>query len=310
MDKYILNDSDVVEVLQQNNITVYYLSRLPRSGQRQVFEVTFKNGSSSIMKFVDITPYNTIQRSHWNDDFTEGEYEQELVYEIDSRSKRIIRELDAAKKCKILPQLEIFDEYKIYRKDNYQFIFYFETKFEGNTLDKSELYHKDQNIDAVINFLLQMAKQVKMMDNAGYVHRDLTPRNIIFYQNEFKIIDAGLVKSNDEDGLTGTEIMIGTPYFMAPEQAKRASDYIWDFRTDLFPLGIIAIQIFLPKTRLMQKEQIRDMHYIFPLWLSKDSSPLAVTLFSKVISRLAVEQRHRRWSSLDELIKILEALSH
>ncbi|KLV28625.1 protein kinase domain-containing protein [Priestia megaterium] len=308
MGPYNITDSDVQEVLEQNHLVATSINKLPKSGQRQVFEVTFDNGKSSILKFVDISPYITFQRYNWNE-LSGNEFEQERIYEIEARSKRIIRELKASKKCPILPQLEILDEHQIFEKNAYQFIFYFETKFEGQTLDRSELYQQQQNTNTIINFLYQMVKQIKIMHDAGYVHRDLTPRNIIYSQGQFKIIDAGLVKSNEEEKLTGTRIEIGTPYYMAPEQAKRTSDYSWDFRTDLFPLGLIAIEIFLPQTRYLDKEKIRDMHYIFPIWKSKDSSPKSVQLFSKIIFRLATEQRHRRWSNLDELLYVLENLT-
>lgn len=309
MGNYILQDSDVYEALNQNCILIESFFKLPKSGQRQVFEVTLIDGKKSILKFVDVTPYNTLQRLEWNDEFTEGEYEQEYEYEIEARSKRVIRELSAAKKCRVLPQLEVLNEYKVFEKDIYRYIFYFETRFEGDTLNKSEIYQRDQNIECIVDFLLQMVKQIKIMHDTGYVHRDITPRNIIFNKGKYKIIDAGLVKSNEEESLTRTEQLIGTPLFMAPEQEKRTSDYTWDFRTDLFPLGIIAIQIFLPKTRAMRREQLRDMHYIYTQWQSKDRGAKSITVFSKVISRLAIEQRYKRWSNLDELIKILEDLS-
>lgn len=86
---------------------------------------------------------------------------------------------------------------------------------------------------------------------------------------------------------------------MAPEQARRTSDYTWDFRTDLNSVGLIAIEIFLPKTRYLDMKNKRDMHYVFLIWNSKDSSSKSIFLFSKVIARLAIEQRHRRWTDLE-----------
>ncbi|AIQ65353.1 protein kinase [Paenibacillus stellifer] len=304
MNKYSVSDSDVLEVLQINKLSTESIRKLPRSGQRQVFEVMFRNGQSSILKFIDVTPYNV-----YEDDISVDEFHQERAYEIDARSKRIVRELEAAKKCSVLPQLEILNGYKFYVKDQYHFIYYFETKFEGNTLNDSDVYRTDQGIEVVIDFLLQMVKQVKVMYDAGYIHRDLTPRNIIYHNGIFKIIDAGLIKTNEEEKLTGTKAIIGTPYYMAPEQERRTSDYTWDFRTDLFPLGLIAIEIFLPRTRHFGSDQIRDLHQVVSLWKKKDSSAKSITLFSKIITRLAAEQRHKRWSNLSELIIALEEIS-
>ncbi len=308
MDQYNITDADVIDVLYLHGLNATSLSKLPKSGQRQVFEVVFDSGKESILKFVDVSPYITHQRFEWKE-LSAGELEQEMQYEIEANSKRIIRELEASKKCAILPQLEIIKEYQIYIKESYHFIYYFETKFRGQTLNKSELYRKEQSIATVIQFLFQIVNQIKVMYDAGYVHRDLTPRNIIYNQGNYKIIDAGLVKSNEEEKLTATQALIGTPYYMAPEQERRTSDYTWDFRTDLFSVGLIAIEIFLPVTRYLDKKSKRDMHYMFQLWKSKDDSSKSIFLFSKVIARLAIEQRHRRWSDLDQLLNVLEGLT-
>lgn len=305
MDQYNITDSDVKDVLALHGLSAVSLNKMPKSGQRQVFEVTFDSEKTSILKFVDVSPYHAYQRYEWNE-FPESELEHEMAYEIENYSKRVIRELEASKKCAILPQLEILEDYQIYTKENYHFIYYFETKFEGQTLDKSELYRTSQDIDVVVQFLCQIVKQIKVMHDAGYVHRDLTPRNIIYHRGEFKIIDAGLVKSNEEEKLTATQALIGTPYYMAPEQAKRPSDYTWDFRTDLYSVGLIAIEIFIPETRYLDMRNKRDMHYVFSLWKRKDSSSKSISLFSKIISRLAIEQRSRRWADLDELLHVLE----
>ncbi|NGP46019.1 protein kinase [Bacillaceae bacterium SIJ1] len=307
MDQYNITDSDVIDILALHGLKAVSISKLPKSGQRQVFEVVFDSKKDSILKFVDVSPYIAYQRYTWNE-FSVSELEQEKVYEIEANSKRIIRELEASKKCAILPQLEILDDYEMYIKENYHFIYYFETKFEGQTLDKSELYQKEQDIDVILQFLFQMVNQIRVMHDTGYVHRDLTPRNIIYHQGRFKIIDAGLVKSNEEEKLTATRALIGTPYYMAPEQERRTSDYTWDFRTDLYSVGLVAIEIFLPQTRYLDMKKKRDMHYVFPIWKSKDASSKSLLLFSKVIARLAIEQRSRRWADLDNLLHVLETL--
>lgn len=308
MNPYNITDAAVLEVLNQHCLYPTIINKLPRSGQRQVFEMEFPSGKESILKFVDVSPYHTHQRLEWNE-LSLDDLEQEKKYEIEANSKRIVRELQASKKCPILPQLEIIEDYQTYIKDPYHFIYYFETKFEGQTLNNSELYHQEQGIEAVIQFLLQMVIQIKVMHDAGYVHRDLTPRNIIYNQGTFKIIDAGLVKSNEDESLTATQALIGTPRFMAPEQEKRTSDYTWDFRTDLYSIGLIAIEIFLPVTRYHDKRQKRDLHYVLQLWRDKDGSSQSMLLFSKVITRLAIEERHRRWSDLEELLNVLENLT-
>ncbi|WP_062108734.1 protein kinase domain-containing protein [Bacillus niameyensis] len=308
MEQNYILDSDIVEVLALHGLTAVSHRRFPKSGQRQVFEVTFDSDKTSILKFVDVSPYITYDRNEQSA-FSVSELEQEKTDEIDAYTKRVIRELKASKKCSILPQLEVLEDYQTYKKGEYHFIYYFETKFEGETLNKSELYRNEQDIDVVVQFLFQMVSQIKVMYDAGYIHRDLTPRNIIYHQGNFKIIDAGLVKSNEEEQLTATGAIIGTKYYMAPEQDRTTSDYNWDFRTDLYAIGLIAIEIFLPMTRYLDTKNKRDMHYVFPLWKSKDASPKSIYIFSKIIARLAIEERARRWADIDELLHELEALT-
>ncbi len=81
----------------------------------------------------------------------------------------------------------------------------------------------------------------------GVIHRDLKPQNIFMARDpeigtRVKLLDFGISKIKDSaSALTGTEVLMGTPYYMAPEQAEgKARDV--DARTDIFALGIIAYQ--------------------------------------------------------------------
>lgn len=76
----------------------------------------------------------------------------------------------------------------------------------------------------------------------GVVHRDLKPNNIMFDdEGNAYLGDFGIAKVvGTGSGLTGTGQVIGTPYYMAPEQVK--ADEI-DTRADIYSLGIIAFQL-------------------------------------------------------------------
>ena len=83
---------------------------------------------------------------------------------------------------------------------------------------------------------------------AGLVHRDLKPGNIMVTERGVpKIVDFGLAKggaaekSNDGSYLTVAGLIVGTPGYMAPEQAKGAKDC--DARVDIFALGCIFYEM-------------------------------------------------------------------
>ncbi|MCM8532515.1 MAG: serine/threonine protein kinase [Lentisphaeraceae bacterium] len=73
--------------------------------------------------------------------------------------------------------------------------------------------------------------------NNGLIHRDLKPANFMIDENEaIHLMDLGLAKTMDNDlNLTVDGIVMGTPYYMSPEQAR--GDKVLDQRSDIYSLG-------------------------------------------------------------------------
>jgi len=94
--------------------------------------------------------------------------------------------------------------------------------------------------------VLQIAEQVgEALDYAhsrGIIHRDVKPPNVIFNEQGNAILtDFGIVKMVDETtALTQTGGVIGTPFYMAPEQWATGK---MDSRTDLYALGVMVYQM-------------------------------------------------------------------
>jgi eukaryotic-like serine/threonine-protein kinase len=101
----------------------------------------------------------------------------------------------------------------------------------------------------------QVARALARAHDAGIVHRDLKPANIFMVKNDdeevAKVLDFGIVKTRPgalgatSDGATSTQTgtLLGTPYFMSPEQLE-ASKAV-NFKADIWALGVIAYRSVL-----------------------------------------------------------------
>ena len=92
---------------------------------------------------------------------------------------------------------------------------------------------------------LDLAKQILEglveAHRLGVVHRDLKPQNIMIDRaGNAKIMDFGIARSLHTKGVTGAGVIIGTPEYMAPEQAE-ARDV--DHRADIYALGAIMFEM-------------------------------------------------------------------
>ncbi len=125
---------------------------------------------------------------------------------------------------------------------------------EGKTLQALyEEYHKGgQRLTyaEALSFAMQMVIGLEAAHEAGVVHRDLKPDNVMITHNSrgepvVKLLDFGIAKlkiaGELERGLTRPGIIMGTPEYMAPEQVFSADGV--DARADVFSLGVIIFEM-------------------------------------------------------------------
>ena len=113
---------------------------------------------------------------------------------------------------------------------------------EGRDLGK-HLEHGRLAPLEVARIVTQAGKALDRMHERGVVHRDIKPENIFLCdvggsERFVKVLDFGVAKRADALRSTRTGAMLGTPYYMSPEQMSGAREL--DHRTDLWSLGVVA----------------------------------------------------------------------
>lgn len=101
-----------------------------------------------------------------------------------------------------------------------------------------------------VSIILQTLSALHFAHQKGILHRDLKPDNVFIAvnargQEEVKLLDFGIAKFMDENketglGLTKTGTVLGTPYYLAPEQAKGGKDI--DGRIDIWSAGVMLYE--------------------------------------------------------------------
>jgi serine/threonine-protein kinase len=97
--------------------------------------------------------------------------------------------------------------------------------------------------DEAFEVAIQVAEGLQAIHDAGIIHRDLKTPNIMRdAKGCVRLMDFGIAKESDAaSGQTATGLIVGTPEYMSPEQARGERV---DSRTDIYALGIVIFEIF------------------------------------------------------------------
>ena len=95
---------------------------------------------------------------------------------------------------------------------------------------------------AAAELVATLAAAVQAAHDLGIVHRDLKPGNVLYDEHgEPKVTDFGLAKRAGGSDLTATQAVMGTPAYMAPEQARGDTKFVGP-QADVYSLGVILYE--------------------------------------------------------------------
>jgi len=161
--------------------------------------------------------------------------------------------------------------------------------------------------EEAVGIIEQVCHALEAAHAEGVIHRDLKPQNIMVDKHgRVAVMDFGIARSTEVNGMTQTGALLGTPEYMSPEQAKGEEV---DARSDLFSLGIIFYELLTgkspylattPAATLLKRIQERPVP---PAKLD----PAIPRFVNDVVVRCLEIDRQHRYGSAQEILRDLEA---
>ncbi len=157
--------------------------------------------------------------------------------------------------------------------------------------------------EQALELVLQAARALRAIHAHGIVHRDLKPENLMMRSDgSVALADFGIAKGENSAHLTHHDHIVGTPYYISPEQASTGRV---DARSDLYSLGVILYEM-LTGTKPYRGSTIAaiiGLHINGPL----PRLPQGLELYQPLIDRLLAKNPEDRYADADALIRDLDA---
>jgi TolB-like protein/tRNA A-37 threonylcarbamoyl transferase component Bud32 len=180
---------------------------------------------------------------------------------------------------------------------------------EGTALDELLRRHGRFDVSTAIGFIRQAALGLGAAHRVGIIHRDIKPSNLIVdLQGTLKLVDFGIARlSSGGAQLTAAASLMGTPGYMAPEQASGGQV---DGRADLYALGLTLYELLAGEPPFVADDPIalvvKNLNEPLPD-LRQKGLGLPEELI-QVIERLGQKDPAERPQNCEALVQILDQL--
>src|SRR5437867_7237521 len=161
--------------------------------------------------------------------------------------------------------------------------------------------------EEAVEIMQQVCRALEAAHSVGIIHRDLKPQNIMRDKSgRILVMDFGLARTLEGDGMTQTGALVGTMDYMSPEQALGKD---LDQRSDLFALGLIFYELLTGKMPYKSESVVasllkRTQQRAVPV-LTHD--PTIPSVLSNVVSKCLEPDVNLRYQTSSEILADLEA---
>src|SRR5450432_2409074 len=150
---------------------------------------------------------------------------------------------------------------------------------EGETI-AAQLKSGPLPVKTALSYASQIAAALVEAHGKGIVHRDLKPGNIMIAKSGVKVLDFGLAKSGQDETVTASGMVVGTPAYMAPEQREGKPA---DARSDIYSFGCVLYEMSTAARVVSQRRRLPSRK------------------LERIVNRCLEEDPDSRWQSAAEL---------
>lgn len=172
---------------------------------------------------------------------------------------------------------------------------------EGKTLKSLIKKRGALTLPEVQDIMLQLTSAIAHAHESYIVHRDIKPQNVIIMDDgRVKVMDFGIASQLNSNELTQTNSVMGTVYYLPPEQANGSSS---SFKSDIYSLGILMYELVTGSVPFKGDSpvEVAIKHMKNPLPSITEPYPEIPQSVENVILRASAKNPKNRYNSVQEM---------
>ncbi|HEV8194991.1 MAG TPA: protein kinase [Gemmatimonadales bacterium] len=183
---------------------------------------------------------------------------------------------------------------------------------EGESLRVKLARGGELPVTETARILREVADALAYAHAQGVVHRDIKPDNVLLSGRHALVTDFGVAKavsvSSGDHNMTSLGVALGTPAYMAPEQAS--ADPNVDSRADIYALGVMAYEMLVgqPPFTAMSPQALLASHITQTPATVSSHRPAVPPALNAIVMRCLEKRPADRWQSADDIMPHLDAL--
>jgi len=192
-------------------------------------------------------------------------------------------------------------------------LFYVMPYVEGQSLRQRLVRERELPVGEAVRLLQEIVDALSHAHQRGVVHRDIKPDNIMLIGRHAVVADFGVARALSEatgrEGLTSMGVALGTPAYMAPEQAT--ADPSIDQRADIYAIGVVAYELLAGRPPFVadSPQQVLAAQVMTPAEPLSRHRPGIPAALEQVVMRCLEKLPADRFQTAEELLVALEPLA-